>query len=544
MHYELKVSDLKGVFRRRRKIMIISFGLIFSIGLIVAISLPPIYQSQVMIFIEDQEIPQEFVRSTTASYISERLHILEQQILSYPRLLEIIRAQNLYPELNSESKMVSQMRQAILINTTDVTIQERSSSARGGVKTTVAFTLSYEHKEPSKAAEVANLLANLYVKEDKQSRENRAGTTTDFLTKELEDLRRQVRENEEKISRFRAENIDQLPGSTATFQQMMYRLEQEIEKIDARMRTLQEQNVYLKSQIANVDPMAPIITGQGKVAASPASRLKYLRLELIQLQSKLSDLHPDIIRMKNEIAELESQVGDKDTSIEKQNRLRILEKELIEAKSKFGDKHPDVVRLSKEADLLKNQIARQKSSSALPRTLEERSDNPAYMNLRAQIIVTESEMESLRTDRLKAVQRLEDYQRRLGSAPFIDEQFNALTLDYDNAKKRYDEVSRNLHSAKIAQEMDVTERGERFRINRPAFIPDKPYKPNRLLIALIGFVLGVGCAVFFAAVIESLDSSIKGPDEIEHRLDVPVLATISLYDPSRKSRKSWFRKQA
>ena len=541
MTYEFTLSELKGILRRRRKVLAISFTLVFLTGLIVAFALPPIYKAQVMIFIENQEIPREFVQSTTASYVSERLHILDQQILSYPRLLEIILAHDLYPEIQSNDRMVEQMRQAILIETLDVPLRARASIAQGGT-TTVAFTLSFEHKKPRKASTVANILANMYVDEDRLSRGNRAGTTTDFLEKELEDLRRQVKENEEKISRFRTVNIDQLPGSTGAFQQMVFRLEQDIEKIDARMRTLNEKNVYLKSQIANIDPLVPILTEQGKVAANPANRLKYLHLQLIQLQSSLSDRHPDIIRLKSEIADLEAQVGDKDTSLEKANRLKLLKKEIAEANAKYGEKHPDVVRLSREADLLSRQISQQESTPISREILEARSDNPEYMNLRAQIIVTESEIDSLQEDRVRAVQRLEDYQRRLEMAPFIDEQFNAMTLDYESAKKKFDEVSRNLHSARIAQEMDLAEQGERFRINHPAVVPEKPFKPNRLLIILVGFVFGAGCAVTLAAVTEGLDSSIKLPDEVESVLGVPVLTTISLYQSPNQKRQRWIRR--
>jgi succinoglycan biosynthesis transport protein ExoP len=150
-----------------------------------------------------------------------------------------------------------------------------------------------------------------------------------FLEKEMEDLRSSGKMNEEKISRFKAANIDQLPGSTAIFQQTVFRLEQDMDNIVTRIRTLQEKIVYLKSQLANIDPMVPILTESGKVASNPNNRLKYLRLQLIQMQSNLSDKHPDIIRLKSEIKELEAQVGEKDTSMEKVNRLKLSKNSLL-----------------------------------------------------------------------------------------------------------------------------------------------------------------------------------------------------------------------
>lgn len=540
MSIEIGNLDVKGIVRRQKKIFFSCFALIFFTCLVVAFYLPPIYESEVMISVENQEIPEEYVKSTITSYVSERLEVLERKILSYPRLLEIIQDNGLYPDLKSNGEMVSRMREDITLETINVSLRDRRSGGRGSA--TIAFTLSYEHKQPEKAKQVADILADLFVKEDQKSREEQAGTTTIFLEKELEDLRRLVNMNEEKVSRFKAANIDQLPGSTGIFQQTVFRLEQDMDRTDTRIRTLQEKIVYLKSQIANIDPLIPILTDSGKVASNPNNRLKYLRLQLIRMQANLSDKHPDIIRLKGEIKELEAQVGDKDSTVEQMNRLAIVEKQIDELQSRYGDKHPDVVKLTREAELLKRQIAREGPTGNSMGMVEAQSDNPGYMNIRAQIIVAESEIDALKDERQKISAKLEDYQKKLEMAPFIDEEYNSLTLDYENAKKKFNEVSNKLHSARIAQEMDISDRGERFRIDDPAILPDMPSKPNRLLIILMGLVLGTGCGILLAALSEGMDASIKISDEVESVLGVPVLATISLYDSPRQKRSRRYKK--
>ncbi len=512
MTHEISLTELKRIWRRRKKVILSSFALIFFTALVVAFVLPSVYESQVMIVVENQEIPEEYVKSTTTSYISERLEILERKILSYPRLLEIIQTQDLYPDLNSNGAMVAKIRKDIKLETIDISIND---GRYGRGLATVAFTLSYQHKNPEKTKQVTDIISNFFVEEDRNAREKRADTTTIFLEKEMADLRSLVKLNEEKISRFKAANIDQLPGSTAIFQQTVFRLEQDIDNTVTRIRTLQEKIVYLKSQLANIDPMVPILTESGKVANNPNNRLKYLRLQLIQMQSNLSDKHPDIIRLKSEIDELEAQVGDKDTSMEKVNRLIIVEKQLAELQSKYGDKHPDVVKLAKEKDLLTRQIAQKDASINSAGISDMQSDNPGYMNIQAQIIVAESEINGLISEREKLSRKLEDYQKKLEVAPFIDEEYNSLTLDYENAKKKFNEVANKLHSAKIAQEMDVSEQGARFRIDHPAILPDKASKPYRLLIILLGFMLGAGGGIALAALLEGLDSSVKASDEAE-----------------------------
>ena len=535
MSIELGKLELKGIIRRRKKVFFSSFALIVFVCTVVAFVLPPVYKSEVMIVVENQEIPEEYVKSSITSFVSERLELLEQKIMSYSKLLEIIKNNHVYPDLKTDGEMVTEMRDNIKILPIDISLRDRSGGKGGAA--TIAFKLSYEHKSPIKAKAIADILSNLYVEEDQKSRAKQASTTTLFLEKELDGLRQQVRLQEEKISSFKAANINQLPGSTGVFSQTVFRLEQELNGIDTRIRTIQEKIVYLKSQIGNIDRLVPILTENGKEASNPNNRLKYLRLQLIRMRSELSPKHPDIIRLKSEIAELEAQVGKGDMNTEKANRLIIVNKDIAELKAKFGDKHPDVIRLTKEAELLKKEIETAQKTTTID---SEQTDNPGYMNIKAQIIVSESEIDALRAERVKVAKKLEDYQQRLEKAPFVDEEYNSLTLDYENAKKKFNEVSSKLHSARIAQEMDTSERGERFRIDYPANLPDKPSKPNRLLIILMGFVLGVGFGVILAALIEGLDSSVKATHELESLFGVPVLATVSFVDSplQKKLRRS------
>jgi succinoglycan biosynthesis transport protein ExoP len=120
--------------------------LIFCTCLVVAFVTSPIYQSQVMIIVENQDIPEEYVKSTTTTYISERLRVLERKILSYQRLLNIIKTHTLYPDLESNNKMVEQLRKDITLETINVSLQNN----RKGGSATIAFTLAYQHKNPRK----------------------------------------------------------------------------------------------------------------------------------------------------------------------------------------------------------------------------------------------------------------------------------------------------------------------------------------------------------------------------------------------------------
>ena len=87
--------------------------------------------------------------------------------------------------------------------------------------------------------------------------------------------------------------------------------------------------------------------------------------------------------------------------------------------------------------------------------------------------------------------------------------------------------------------MEESQRGERFTIIDPAQLPEKPFKPNRIAIILISFVLALGAGVGLAAVQESFDASIKTADQINAATGLPVFSVISLMetDEERRARR-------
>lgn len=78
----------------------------------------------------------------------------------------------------------------------------------------------------------------------------------------------------------------------------------------------------------------------------------------------------------------------------------------------------------------------------------------------------------------------------------------------------------------MAMGLEKEQKGERFTLIDPARLPEKPYKPNRLAIMLIGLVLGIGSGVGFAALREFSDQAIHNPEGLASVSPLPILVTI------------------
>jgi polysaccharide biosynthesis transport protein len=539
MEATFNLKDLKGLIRRRRKLFILIFTSVLLGMVILALALPPIYQSQAVILIENQQISDEFVKSSITSYAEQRLEMITREILKASALKQLIKEFDLYHDIRQSKGMgsaVQEMKEAIVVE---------PISSKVGVKSfVVAFNLSYEGKDPQKVFKVADRLSALYLQKETETREKQAAVTTRFMEAELENLRKQIEKHEKIVSDFKQKYIGELPGSASANMATLQRLDREFDRITSRIRTLQDRKIYLKGQLANVDPLNPIKTQEGKVASNPQERLKGLRLELIRLRSRLSDKHPDVRKLIHEIEELENQVGTTDAAIVKVKQLRSLRTKLSELKASKGEKHPDVVRLSKEVDAMSREVDKLLTDKSMMDVSEQKPDNPLYIDLMTQVVSADAEIKNLNEDLTKIDALRDEYQKKIENAPIVEKEYNELTLDYSNAKKRYNEVLSKLLEARVAQEMEVQQQGEHFSITDPAYLPTHPYKPNRLAIILLGFVLATGAGLGGAAFREATDHTIKNTQDIDILENIDLITTMPYTATADELRHLRFRKLA
>lgn len=535
----ITISDIKGLIRRQAKLFVVLFFLVMIVAMIFAVALPPIYRSQAVILIEAQQIPDEYVKSTITSYAEQRLEMLTREILRFSALKEIIREFELYPEHLEKGDVgsaIQEMKAAVEID---------PISSKTGVKSyTVAFNLSYEGEDPQKTFAVTDRLSKLYLEKEAEVREKQTAATTGFLENELANLKQQIDAHEKKISAFKQRHIAQLPGSAAANLSTLQRLEREVDQLNSRIRALQDRKIYLKGQLANIEPLKPIQTDSGELAGNPQERLRALRLNLIRARARLSDKHPDIRKMTSEIKKLENQVGKTDTTVVKVKQLRTLRAQLNGLKSSKGARHPDVINLAKQIDQLAKEVDVLLSEKTMADLSKQKPDNPAYINLMTQVVSTDLEVKNLMEDITNKNQSIQDYRGRVEMAPVVEQEFNELTLDYNNAKKRYDEIAGKLLKSRVAQEMEVQQQGEHFTITDPAYVPSRPVKPNRFAIMLLGFVLATGAGLGGAAFREATDHTIKNSKDILKIEGLDLLTTMPYTPTSEENRHLLFKRLA
>jgi succinoglycan biosynthesis transport protein ExoP len=519
------------ILKNRKKFFIIPAVVVLLVAIAIALLLPSIYESSSTILIEDQQIPPDFVRSTVTGFADQRIQSLTQQILSRIKLWEIIQQFNLYSELREKltrEEIIEKMRDNIRLDTISADIVERPKSRGGATRTsaiTIAFSISYRGRNPETAQKVAGTLASQYLEQNLKFREEQAKTTTQFLEVELKGLQERIRVLGDKITKFKEEHEGVTPELYQFNLTQADRLESEIKQLDNSTRAAEDRKIYLEGQLATVKPDTPIMSATGERVMDPQTRLRALEVILADLQSKFSDDHPDIRKVRREMAELKKLAGQKSGSASlRRQRLTQLKAELAQKQGKYSDEHPDVRKLKNEIALLEQEPEPEKESS--PKLVTE-PENPAYISLTTQIQAAANEIASMQRERAALKEKVQIYHRRLEETPQLEQEYLGLQRDYNNAQAKYQEVLNKILEARIAEGMEERQKGEKFTIIDPANFPQKPVSPKRWLIVLAGLIMSLGSGFGMVALAEHLDHSVKSSDELARLTGQPVLGSIA-----------------
>ena len=516
----LDLGDYLSAFRRRKGLILIIAGIVFLIGLVTAFVWPPTYQSTSTILIEEQEIPSELIQSTVTSYAAQRIQVISQRVMARSNLMEIVEKYNLYEKdrkRKTTEEVLAKMREDISIDMITAEVMD-PRTGRPGVAT-IAFSLGFKSASPQQAQKVASELTTLYLNENLKSRTEKAAETYDFLTAEATRLDEEISRLEGELSAFKERNLYTLPESRDLNTMSLQRAENELADIDTQIQTLEERKIYLGGQLPLLDPYN---TGD---IMSPSARLDALRTEYISLASRYSPDHPDVTRIKREIQALERDTGDYASPDDLRAQLEILRQELATAEQTYTQDHPDVKRLNRQIDALESEIQNPRPSTKAT-SAPVNADNPAYVNLQTQLQAADSELRSLKARRIKAQDKIAEYEERLLLTPKIEQEYRMIARDLDQTTARYQATKAKQMTAEVGQEMEKERKGEKFTLIDPAVLPEEPISPNRPAIIFLSLVLALGAGVGSAAVAESVNASVRGAKGIVAILHTAPLAVI------------------
>jgi uncharacterized protein involved in exopolysaccharide biosynthesis len=520
-------ADHLALLRRRRVPMLATLTAILAIAVAAAFLWPATYRSTGTILIEQQELPVDLVRSTISSYADQRLQVITQRVMTTENLFKIIQRFDLYADMRkrkTREAVFGKMRDDIHFEIISADVMDPRSGRP--TKASIAFAVSYSSRSPDIAARVANELVSLYLQENLETRKQRSADATSFLTEEADRLSKRIDELGGELAKFKAEHHDDLPELSQLSLQIISRAEDELRDLTARANSLDQQIVYLDAQLAQLSPMSQVYASTGERVQSPADRLKFLRTDYARVSALYSPDHPDVQRLKAEIAGLEKSVGATSAKSDLDRQLLDAQTQLTAAKQRYGADHPDIVKLESLVAGLEEQIKAAGPALSQASPAEDPADNPAYIQVKAQREASIAERESQQKRRAEVTARIHDYEGRLAKTPEVEREYLQMMRDLEGTQLKYQEVRHKQMEAQLAQNLESERKGERFTLIEPPLAPQQPASPNRIAILFLGFVFALGGGVAAGLLLEQLDTSIRGRRDLQALLPVAPLAVL------------------
>ncbi len=446
---------------RRRWVILIPLCVVLIAGIFYSIITPRIYEAKTLILVEGQRVPTNFVQSIVTEETSARINTISQQILSRTNLESILKDFSLFAGPEYGGMYIEDKVNALRKNISVDVITDRR-------RQTDAFEISFRGKDPDKVMRVVNGLAATFIDENLKVRESQAIGTSSFLEAELETMRVRLEQTEERIKNYRKANMGELPEQLETNLRILERIQEALSNRQQSVREAKIQLAELKNQANSRQPSVVVIGGDQRPQDVGAT-LDELISELETLQSRYTEKHPDIIRLKKQIADMESSSGD---GVSAEARIPIA--------------------------------------------------------LRAQISEVRREIQAGEIDIKGFQDQIFRYEQRIENTPKREQELLSLRRDYQNIQASYDSLLNRKLEADIAVNMERKQKGEQFRIVDTAKLPERPVEPNMKKIFLLFVVAGFGIGGGLAFVQEYMDKSIKKPDDIEDYFELPVLTTLPL----------------
>ena len=480
--------DYVSVFNRRKWWFIVPVALSLLIGGLLVWKLPRTYQASTTIAVSAPRVAGNVVGAVLIDS-QERMRAVSQQLLSRPVLERTARLEHL-DQSQSIDASVNRLRGGISVSLPD----SITPGGGGGAPSTQlspdqkaqldTYQIRFVDDSPEDAQRIVNRLAQVFVEENNRSREVVAADTSQFIEAQLRASESRLNGLEERLRDMKEAFMGRLPEQTNSNLAMVATMQRQLESATTNSRSEQDRLSIIERQIESMQQGAEeaMAATRGTPTENAQSRVLSLRRELANAQLSFTDKHPEIIRLKDEIA-----TAEKAAAAEKarpaSDRMAIL------------NANPEYRQLLKDRETTKMRIA------------EAQRQQAAINN------------------------QIAHYQGRVEAAPRVEQQMVSLQREYELERSAYGNLTQKRQAALLNEELQRKQGGEQFAVLVPAGLPSEPFKPKPMRVMLMAIAAGLVLGGAFAFGREYLDRSVHDARGLRDEFELPVLAEIPRIEP-------------
>ncbi|MGB0866739.1 MAG: XrtA system polysaccharide chain length determinant [Granulosicoccaceae bacterium] len=474
----MNIEETLAMFNReiiaRRGTMVLAFMLIALAILASGWVYKAKYESTVTILADSSNIIKPLLEGTAeATEVTDRAEIAREVIFSRDIVDHVIRSNNLAQGITDPAS-VERVRLELYKNTVVADLPGNN------------FLIAYKNTDPLLAYNVTKQFGDLFLERSIKEQSRESNEAFDFIQNQVQVYREKLAGSEERLRDFRSRSGLGIVSNSQNIDQEIIELRRSIEKTELDLREAQAQEASLKNQLSGESASVVNVYRANKFQ----EQIGQLLNEIERLRLDYTDTYPDIVRLKQQIADLRE--------MEERERSR------------------------PNGSL--SQLARERASAS-----------PVYQQLKGQLAKATIAVETLRVRLNQKRSMLRKETDRASSNNNFGAQLADLKRDYQVNQEIYQDMLRRREQARVSMNLDEQQQGLSFRIQEPAVVPTIPKGLRFLHFLAGGLVLAVLLPLGLLFAYLNVDPKLRLPSTMQDSLGLPVLAVVPHYKGAHES---------
>lgn len=462
-------------FRRKWTIVLI-FTLLAGAGTALGMAWPKTFESSVSIYVEEQNIIDPLMEGRAV-----RAEVSEV-------------ATNAREIINNRSFIMTMLDRAGSL-TDDMTAREEEALLQGArdrltVSTPAPNLIRIDYSAPTarEAYEKTRITGELFIEQMLASKERESEAAFRFIDEQVRKYEVELERTQRQKTALVESNPLAHPGSD--------------EVLNTRLATLRSLNDDLEQQLREAEireqALSDQLSGEAEVSAI-ASRAEEYRADISELQARLETLrlsyretYPDIVQLKQQIADLRSALAAEESA--EQTR---------------------------------------EGPAAAPSM-----DNPVALELRQSLYETRIDIRTIRARISENEGKLARVREQIKAVQELQGEIDKLQRDYEVNQDIYQDLLRRRENARVSRNLDVEQQGLNIRTQSEAYLPPSPAGLGMTHFALGGGVLGVAMPAGLLLLLVVLDPRIRTAGQLPLMAQEMLLGSIPHARSRREKRRA------
>ena len=467
-----------------RRLAMLTIWVVGAIGAGVVLTMPDSYQASARVFVDTQSILRPLMTGIAVQpNIEQQVSMLSRTLINRPTVERLVRMADL--DLGATSKastdaLVDAVTQSIKIQ----------STGRDNL-----YTLSYRDQSPEKAQLVVKSLLTIFVESSLGATRQDSDSARRFLDDQIKTYESKLTEAEGRLKAFKLRNIEMQSEAGLDSAGRASQIESTLNQARLELREAESARAAAARQLEEMRAQtAKALAGPTPEVQTPEldTRLLAQKQNLDGLLQRYTDGHPDVIRTRTLIADLEEQ---------KRKEIEVLRRKLQQTGSvPIAQTNPAAVELTRIYSAAQVQVA----------------------SLRARVVEYEA--------------RAQRVHEQLKVAPQLEAELAQLNRDYQVHQKNYSDLVARRESALMSGKLENTSNVAEFRVIDPPRVAPKPVAPNRLLLMPASLAAAIAAGLGIAFVMSQIRPVFFDGATLRQVTQLPLLGVVGLI-PSEEQRR-------